>query len=142
MADPISLTASLVALIHAVRVGGEGLATLRFCYNAPPEIARLRAEVDGLGQLLSDVHNFVNGDSASNTRHPSDIFSSPIELATVRIESINKILASPAFGLSKLSDENRARATLLRYRKRLAILEREIKESVQEIGVRLCLATA
>ena len=99
MANPVSFAVSLITLDHAVQVGGEGLVTLKFCYSAPSEIARLRAEVDSLGQLLGDVQDFVDGNSALKSRHAADIFTAPVELATARIGSINKILASPAFGL-------------------------------------------
>ena len=142
MADPVSLVASLLTLIHAVRVGGKGLAKLKSCYNAPPEIARIRTEVGSLGQLLDNVQSFVQGNSASTARHSSHLLIAPVDLAAARIGSVNALLSSPAFGLSKLSDANKARLTILRYKTRLATLEREIKESIQEIGVRLTLVTA
>lgn len=130
-------------MIHAVRVGGKGLAKLKSCYDAPPEIARLRTEVASLEKLLDAVQNFVDSNnSALIDRHTIDLLTAPLDLALARIESINTILSSPAFGLAKLSDANKARLTILRYKNRLASLEREIKESIQEIGVRLCFINA
>ena len=99
MADPVSLGASLVALIHAVRVGGKGLAKLKSCYNAPAEVAQLRAEVESLGQLLEDVQNFVHSNSTLMVRHTSVILTLPVDLAATRIGSVNTNLSSPAFGL-------------------------------------------
>ena len=142
MADPLSFTASLLALIQAVRVGGRGLAKLKSCYNAPPEIARLRTEVESLGHLLEDVENFAQSNPDMMARHTCDLLIPAVELATARIGSVNTMLSSPAFRMSKLSDANKARLTLLRYKSRLTNLEREIKESIQEIGVRLSLITA
>lgn len=142
MADPVSLAASLVALIHAVRVGGKGLAKLKSCYNAPPEIAQLRTEVASLEQLLGSVRDFVHGDSGPMIRHRNDLLIAPVDLAAARMGSVNKILSSPAFGLGRLSDSNKACLTILRYGKRLGTLEREIKESVQDIGVCLTLISA
>ena len=142
MADPLSLGASIVALIHAVRAGGKGLAKLKSCYNAPPEVARLRTEVESLGHLLEDVQNFVHSNPDMMARHTCDVLLPAVELATARIGSLNTTLSSPAFGLSKLSDANKARLTLLRYKSRLTVLEQEIKASIQEIGVRLSLVTA
>lgn len=143
MADPLSLAASVVALVHAVRVGGKELHKLRSYYHAPPEIARLRAQMDSLGQLLDAVQIFVQGDNSTQmTRHSSDLLGLPVEIATARVASVNKILNSTAFGLSHLSDANKARATLFRYKSRLGTLEREIKESISEIGVRLSFVTA
>lgn len=137
--DGVSLVASVLTLVQAVHVGGKGLAKLKSCYYAPPEIDMLRAEVKSLAQLLENVDTFAHG---SSPRHSGDILIGPIGVATARIGSVNKLLVSPAFGISRLSDENKARLTSLRYRKRLINLEREIKESIQEIGVRLTFVTA
>ena len=137
--DGVSLVASVLALIQAVHVGGKGLAKLRSCYYAPPEIDRLRAEVKSLAHLLENVETFAHGSSA---RHSGVILIGPINVAITRIGSVNKLLTSPAFGISRLSDENKARLTSLRYKKRLLNLEREIKESIQEVGVRLTFVTA
>ncbi|KAK4693752.1 hypothetical protein P7C71_g3701, partial [Lecanoromycetidae sp. Uapishka_2] len=142
--DPVSFAASLFALIQAAHAGGKGLAKLKSCFNAPPEIARLKTEVESLGQLLEAVQNFMHSNAPQTVCHNSglDILSPPVKLAATRIGSVNTILASPAFGISNLNDANLARLTILRYKTRLATLEREIKESVQEIGVRLSLVTA
>ena len=137
--DGVSLVASVFTLIQAVHAGGKGLAKLKSCYYAPPEIDRLRAEVKSLAQLLENVKTFAHGSSPC---HSGDLLIGPINVATARIGSVNKLLGSPAFGISRLSDENKARLTSLRYRKRLINLEREIKESIQEIGVRLTFVTA
>lgn len=142
--DPVSFAASLFALIQAAHVGGQGLAKLKSCFNAPPEIARLKTEVESLGRLLEAVQNFIHSNAPQMVCHNSDadILNPPVKLAAARIGSVNTILASPAFGISNLSDANLARLTILRYKTRLATLEREIKESIQEIGVRLSLVTA
>lgn len=140
--DPLSLTASLLATIHAVHVGGRQLAKLKSYYNAPHEIARLKAELVSLGQLLENVHDFVKGDSGPMARYSNDVLSTAISRAATRIDSINKILSSPAFGIVKLSDANKARLTLLRYKSRLAGLEKEVQESIQDLGVRLSLISA
>lgn len=142
MADPLSLAASIIALTHAIRAGGKGLAKLKSSYSAAPEIARLKAELASLGQLLESVQTLMNGDSGPIIRHSHEILVAPVELATARINSINKILASPAFGLSGINDANQARLTLFRYGKRLATLEREVKASIQDIGVRLSFISA
>ena len=143
MADPLSLAASVLALVHAVRIGGRELAKLRSCYNASPEIARLRAQMESLAHLLGAVESFVqNHNSIQIVGHTGDLLRLPVEDASARVASVNRILTSPAFGLSRLSDANKARATLFRYKHRLATLEREIEKSISEIGVRLSLVAA
>ena len=142
MADPISLAASVIALLNAVHVGGQGLARLKASYNAPPEIARLKAEVESLEQLLKSVQEFVHRFPKLAASHSADLLCLPVKSATAHVDSLTKTISSPAFGLSRLNDANRARATILRYKKRLSTIEREIKQSIQDISVRLVLITA
>lgn len=143
MAEPVSLAASVIALVQAVQIGRAQLAKLKAYYNAPPEIARLRVQMSSLEQLLDAVETFARRDhSAKRARFGSHLLSLPVEVATARVASVNKILDSDAFGISRLSDRSKARLTIVRYRKRLTDLEKEIGESIQDIGVRLSLVTA
>ena len=139
MAEPLGLVASLVTLIQAVNVGGKALVKLKSCYNAPPEIARIQTEVERLGKLLQNVEDFVK---VNSVRWTNDGLAESVTLAASRIASINKILTSSAFGIKRLSDANKARTTILRYKARLVGLENQLRESIQEICLHLCLAIA
>lgn len=142
MADPLSISASIVALIQAVRVGSKALAKVKSCYKALPEVGRLATEMASLGQLLEKVHEMVDDQPEPMARYSGDLLSAPLELASARIASVNTILLSPAFGLSKLNDASRAHLTILRYSKRLAALEQILQASKQDLGVRLSLVSA
>ena len=139
MAEPLGLVASLATLTHAVNVSGKALVKLKSCYNALPEIARIRTEVEHLGKLLENVEDFAEVNSA---RRANDGLAASVTLAASRIASINKILTSSAFGIKGLSDANKARTTIFRYKDRLVSLEHQLRESIQEICVHLCLAIA
>lgn len=139
MAEPLGLVASLVTLIQAVNVGGKALVKLKSCYNAPPEIARIQTEIERLGKLLQNVEDFVK---VKSVRWTNDGLAESVTLAASRIASINKILTSSAFGIKRLSDANKARTTILRYKARLVGLENQLRESIQEICLHLCLAIA
>lgn len=139
MAEPLGLVASLVTLIQAVNVGGKALVKLKSCYNAPPEIARIQTEIERLGKLLQNVEDFVK---VNSVRWTNDGLAESVTLAASRIASINKILTSSAFGIKRLSDANKARTTILRYKARLVGLENQLRESIQEICLHLCLAIA
>ena len=139
MAEVIGLAASVVSLGQVIGVGQKALAKLKSCYNAPPEVARIRVEVGRLAKLLASIEDFVKMTS-------SDLIdtglSECLSLAATRIASINQILTSPGFGIERLSDANKARTTILRYQSRLASLENQLKASIQEISVHLTLAVA
>ena len=139
MAEAIGIAASLITLTQALGVGQNALNRLKSCYNAPPEVARIRTEVERLAKLLASVEDFAK----INPSYSIDSgLSECLSLAASRIASINKILTSSVFGTKKLSDANKARTTILRYKTRLASLEEQLKVSIQEISLHLCLATA
>lgn len=137
--DPLSFTASLLAVIQAARIGIKGVRKLDACRKAPKELDRFRTELESLEALLEGVRTFIN-------QNPSiiycDILSTPVNLASERVQSVNQILSSPALRFSRLSEENRARLTWIRYKHRLNVLAEDIKSIKAELGLRLGLVTA
>lgn len=139
MAEVIGLAASVMTLTQVLGVGHNVLAKLKSCYNAPPEVARIRVEVERLAKLLKSVEDFAKINSSS----PIDSgLAECVSLAASRVASINQILISSVFGIKRLSDANKARTTILRYKTRLASLEDQLKASIQEISLHLCLEIA
>ncbi|KAL6722286.1 hypothetical protein ACLMJK_001393 [Lecanora helva] len=139
MAEIVGLLASVVTLGQAIGTRQHVLAKLKSCYNAPPEVARIRIEIERLATLLASVEDSAKA-SPSGTMNTG--LSDCVTLATGRIASINQILTSPVFGIKRLSDANKARATILRYKNRLASLEHQLKASIQEISLHLTIAIA
>ena len=137
--DPLSFTASLLTVIHAARIGINGIRKLNACRKAPKELDRFWTELESLEALLSSVRTFIE-------RNPSmtycDILNTPVTFASERIHSVNQILCSPAFRLSGLSEENKAPLTWIRYKHRLTVLAEDIKSIKAELGLRLSLVTA
>ena len=139
MAEVIGLAASVVTLTEVLSVGHNALAKLKSRYNAPPEVARIRVEVERLAKFLANLEDFAK----INSSCPIDTgLAECVSLAASRVASINKILGSSVFGIKKLSDANKARTTILRYKTRLGSLEDQLKASIHEISVHLCLAIA
>ena len=137
--DPLSFTASLLTIIHAARVGAQALRQLNAYRRAPQVVHRLRSELDALEGLLGNVRTFIT----ENRSGPyCEILKPPLDCASSKIDRLNKILTSPAFRLSRLSDANKARLTWLRYKHSLAALEQDIKDAKTDLGVRLTLVTA
>lgn len=137
--DPLSFTASLLAVIQAARIGIKGVRKLDACRKAPKELDRFRTELESLEALLEGVRTIIN-------QNPSmiycDILSTLVNLASERVQSVNQILSSPALRFSRLSEENRARLTWIRYKHRLNVLAEDIKSIKAELGLRLGLVTA
>ena len=134
--DPLSLAASLVAIIHAGRIGLRGLRRICESRKAPEELHQFRAELEGLQQLLENVRAF-------SLQKPPDQFGvlldEPLKRAQRSIDSVNHILNSTTFGVSRFNTAAQAQVTWLRYRNRLLALSQDIRNAKMDIG--LCLGS-
>ncbi len=136
--DPLSFIISLLTVIYAAHISVQGLQKAYAYRNAPQELDRLRAELESLEELLHNIKTFT----VLNASLPyCKILGKPLESASVKIASVETILSSQAFRLTKLSDANKARATWFRYKHRLEVLGEEIKSVKVDIGIRLGLVT-
>lgn len=137
--DPVSVTASLLTVIHAAGVCLGGVRKLNSYRKVPDELDRFRIELESLKILLENVKVFV-------TQSPSvqycELLHAPVKRASELMVSVDKTLSSPVFGVSKLSEENKARLTWFRYRQRLATLAEDMKSTKTDLGLRLGLLTA
>ena len=132
--DPLSLTASLVAIIQAGRAGLSGIRRICESRKAPEELDQFRVELEGLQQLLENVRDF-------SLQQPPDSFGvllhEPLKRAEKSIESVNGILNSTTFGVSMFSPAAQAQATWLRYRNRLLALSQDIRNAKMDIVLHL-----
>ena len=137
--DPLSITASLLAIIHAAHVSVQGLRKIYAYRHASEELDRLRAEFESLEELLLNIKTFAE----VNASLPCcEILHKPLESASVKITRVEAMLSSPAFRLTRLSDSNKARTTWFRYKHRFEVLREEVKNVKIDLGTRLGLVTA
>ncbi len=145
MTDPLSIIASTFTLTSAITYGASKVRSL---YTAPAQIDRIKAEVESLESLLEAVREFAQANAVRSSvggschNATNDLLVPSLDLARGRIDSVHKILTSPAFGLKSLRDSNKARTTYLRHNRRLAGLEQELKDAIQKININLVLANA
>ena len=137
--DPISITASLLAVIHAAGVCVKGVRKLLSYRKAPDELDRFRMELEGLQALLESVKVFITQNGSIQF---GELLHLPIKRAADLMVSVDKILSSPAFGFSGFSEDKKARLTWFRYRQRLMTLAEDIKATKTDLGLRLSLLTA
>ena len=137
--DPVSVAASIVAIIHAGRVGLRGVRRLCESRKAPEELHQFRAELEGLQQLLENVRDF-------SLQRPPDNFGvlldEPLRRAEKSIDSVNHILNSTTLGASMFNTAGQAQVTWLRYRSRLLALSQEIRNAKMDLGLYLGCFTA
>ena len=137
--DPLSLTASLLAVIGAAKAGASGLRKLSSYRKAPSELADLLSELERFQQILSDIKSFLD-------LYPDAVFSEGLHECVLgsasKIEVINNLVTSNPFKFSRLSDGKNARVVWVRYKQTLLILRDDLRVSRMDLGVRLGLVKA
>ena len=137
--DPLSLTASLLAVIGAAKAGASGLRKLSSYRKALSELADLLSELERVQQILSDIKSFLD-------LYPDAVFSEGLYECVLgsasKIEVINNLVASNPFKLSRLSDGNNARIVWMRHKQTLLSLRDDLRVSRMDLGVRIGLVKA
>ena len=137
--DPLSLTASILAVITAAQAGVQGLRKLNTFRKAPQELEDLALELDGIKSLLQDVERFLE---LNPLLSQSGGLSQSVQCAASKITKINKLLQSEPFALLKLSDAAQGRLVFIRYKGRIQSLRDDLRVVRQDLAVRLGLVAA
>ena len=80
MADPLSITVSIIAVVGAAEGVTKTLAKIKSIRNAPDELLALIKEVSDLMIILRDLQNYVN----QNTHRP--------QISQEELESISTLI--------------------------------------------------
>lgn len=137
--DPLSITASLLAVIGAAKAGASGLRKLSSYRKAPSELADLLSELECFQQMLSDVQSFLE-------LYPHAIFNEGLHECVLgsasKVKVINNLVASDPFKLSRLSNGKNVRVVWLRHKQILLNLRDELRVSRTDFAARLGLVRA
>ena len=137
--DPLSATASLLAVIAAAKAGANGVRKLSSYRKAPRELADLLFELETFQGILTDIKLF-------NELYPDAVFIEGlyacVQTSRAKIAAINNLVASNPFKSSKLSDDNHARFVWVRYKQTLLGLRDDLQVSRMDLGVRIGLVKA
>ena len=137
--DPLSLTASLLAVIGAAKAGASGLRKLSSYRKAPSELADLLSELERFQQILSDIKSFLE-------LYPNAVFGEGLYECVLgsasKVQVINNLVTSDPFKLSRLGDGKNVRVVWVRYKQTLLSLRDDLRVSRMDLGVRLGLVKA
>ena len=89
--EPLSLCASILAIITTAQTSVQGLRKLKQCWKAPREIDDFVLEIESLQSTLRDVASFVE---IAGTTLYSESLSKPVLQASNIINNIEKLLSS------------------------------------------------
>lgn len=134
--DPLSFTASIIAVNTAVKAGVKGLRRLHEYRKAPQEISDLVSELESTGSLLEEILGFAGvHEGCEGLRYC-------VERAETKTTEINDLLLSASFVYPQLTNANQARLVLFRYRDRLKSLRDDLIVIRLDLAVRLNLIQA
>ena len=137
--DPVSLCASILAIVAGAQTGIRGLRKIKQYWSAPRQIDQLTIEIESLQSLLRNVFAFIE---ASNSRFYSEDLSQPVERADSVIQSFADLLSSPLFRIVNLSNTSGARLTWLRHKNDILDLFERLKLVKADLSVRFALCNA
>ena len=140
--DPLSLTASIIAVLGAARTGAKALQRLNRARKAPREIGELLGEVTNFEILLERVQEIVG--------QREDLPCGPqlqclVERGGEIVGETNSLTTASSphhLHFLKLSDHNRARVALLRNGSRLKSLRENLQVVSLDLAAALSLLTA
>ena len=123
MSDPLSVCASILAITAAAQGSIDGLRKIKGYWKAPAAVDEIVVGIEHLQSTLHDVALFLE---RTNSSLYSESLRQPVHHASSIIHSINSLLSSAPFHLTRLSKENHRRTVWLRH-------GREIKEFLENL---------
>jgi len=136
--DPLSLTASLVAVLTAAQLGVNGLRKLNNYRNAPQEMD-LISELESLEALFKDVQAFAELHWHALLR--GSLFEC-LQRAALKIHNIHQLLTSKPFNIPRLNKASQALLVWARYKPRFIALRDDLRVIKADLVLRLSLASA
>ncbi len=137
--DPLSLTASILAVIAAAQAGVQGLRKLNTFRKAPQELEDLALELESIKSLLQDIEHCLE---LNPLLLQSGGLSQSVRCAASKITRMNQLLESKPFALLKLSNAAQVRLVFIRYKDRLQSSRDDLRVVRQDLAVRLGLVAA
>lgn len=137
--DPLSVCASVWAILTAAQSGVRTLRKFRQCWKAPQEIDELIQEIESLQSSLHDVAVFAE---ANKSKLCSEGLLRPVIRASSLIDSINTLLSSSPAISDHLSDANRMRMLWLHRKNEIKILLGDLKVVRIDLSLQLGLVVA
>ena len=144
--DPLSFSASLIAVIGAARAGSRAgarvLQKVAAYRHAPEEIHTLREELERFEQLLEQATNLVKDVDHTTLLARGQILAQEVKKAGKKIEEINCLLSASKGLIAKLSDEKQAKAIWMQNKKKIKKVQAELKDAWTTIDCALEILTA
>ena len=137
---PLSVTASVIAVVTAAKATSKGLRKIYKCGTASREIEVLIKELDIIVALLQETVKVIQN---SGTESPKEnILSQPVARLLYQIEEINGVLTPPRKQLLGLSEQRRAQLSWVKNEGKIKSLRSDLVDMKMDVLHALGIFTA
>ena len=140
--DPLSLSASLIAVLGAARASAKVVQKAAAYRHAPQEICTLREELERFEKLLQQAVHLVEDVDAATIQSRGQILAQGVDKASKKIEEIIRLLSSPRGLFAKLSEEKQAKAVWMKNKNKIKTLQTDLKDVWATVNDALVILTA
>ena len=137
--DPVSLCASILAVISAAQSVAKGVRKLKGYWQAPQLIRDIIAEIESLQSTLQDVSAFV---ASAHSLPDIQGLCEPVSRTAFAIQKISALISSPPPYTIRLGDANHARVTWLCHKNEIKGLLEDLRIVRMDLMIRLGLLAA
>ena len=137
--DPLSLTASLIAVGQATQTGLDTIKRIKAIWKAPTELEDLKLKLQELDGTLNDILSFI---SESQGVPFGKSLAPPVARAKAIVSRVNALLQSKTFDCLHLSNANQARFNFMRNGSEAKLLITDLQVVRMDLCVQFGLVTA
>jgi light-regulated signal transduction histidine kinase (bacteriophytochrome) len=140
--DPLSVTASILAIVGAATQVTKGLAKVRALHYAPAELSALINEVSDLRAILSQVATFGNQLEEERLRGPVVALRSHLTRARAQLRAVDNLINTELFKVKADGTAKISRTAWIRVKPDVDMAQRELAGVRVNIGTALGVVTS
>lgn len=141
--DPLSVAASVIAVIGAIHAGSKGLQVIYYnTRNAPKEVDILRHELSSLESSLRQIHGFLQQNLPDSSAAHIETLAECVTRADEQTKEINDLLVSPFIRIRRLSSANQTRFAWMQNKSKIANLRNGLQVVRLDLAIVFSLLTA
>ena len=140
--DPLSLTASILAVFTAAQTGISSLRKLKAIWKAPQEIEKLLEGLSGLQDLLQEIIIYVPQAQHATNEPQMQILTRRVKTAGIKVTEMNDLLTNVSSHFSRLANASQARLVWLQNRNKVKALQEDLRDVKLDLGMVMNFLTA
>jgi hypothetical protein len=140
--DPLSVTASILAIVGAANQVYKGLAKIRALHHAPAELSALINEVSDLRAILSQVATFSSRLEEERLRGPVIALKSHLSRARDQLCVVDNLITAELIKVKADGTVKISRTAWLRLKPDFDLAQRELTGIRVNIGTALGIVTS